>query len=564
MDYNTIKMNTFAWRRLLLALCALGLIEVVAMIAMQLHAGNPGFSAAPTGVPFVRRVVVDDAGAATAAGLRTGDLLDVRRLRPAARLRLGDQARAGEPIVIPVDRAGRALSFAVVPQIAPISWDNWLYYATQLWTILFCALLAWRRSESREVRLLTLFLLVVVVLGQSNWLTPRPQFDATALAIERAFLWGGFLLIVVYAETFGRPVSTFRRALSWFAALGIAFTVALAEWRIVGWWAGFVDPFAAMPGRRVLLLVGCLLTLFAAVGAARGAERTRVLWATAALAPVMMWAALADAIPALASTYGVGTNILFILIPVVLTYSLLNRRLVDIGFIVNRAAIFTTISIVLVGTFVLVESLLTDWLRGASHTTNVLFSAGLALVLGFSVRWVHGRIDRFVDEVFFKKRHDDEQAIRAFANDAPYITEASILIERVRTVLEAHTDAKSVSIVLDDGGRYGGVGENDPAIVRLRSTHKPVDLHELSSQLAGEIAFPMVARGHLVGAVVLDARGSGEAYAPDEAAAIAHLAHSAGYGLDVLASSSHQNGELLSAINALRSELANRNSQHFD
>lgn len=543
------------WRRRLLALCALGFIEVVAMVWMQLHAGDPGFAAARTGVPDVRRIIVEPKGAAEAAGLLTGDLLHVRQLSPAVRFRLGDQARAGEPMVIPVDRAGRALTFTIVPRTATISWDSWLYYGTQIWTILFCTLLAWRRAESTEVRLLTLFLLVVVILGQSNWLTRSSHFDATALAIQRAILWGGFFLIVLYANTFGRPISTFRRALTWLAAIGIVFTVAVAEWRIIGWWVGFVDPFSGMPGRRVLLFMGCLLTLLAAVGAARGAERTRVLWATVALAPVTVWAALADAIPFLAPTYGTVTNVLFLFIPVALTYSLLNRRLVDLGFIVNRAAIFTVVSVVLVGAFVLVEFLLTDWLRDTSHTTNVLFSAGLALVLGFSVRYVHTRIDRFVDEVFFRKRHDDEQAIRAFANDAPYITDASILIERARSVLEGHTNAKSVSIVLDDGGRYGGVGENDPAIVRLRSTHKPVDLHEVSSQLVGEVAFPMVARGHLVGAIVLDARRSGEAYAPDESAAIAHLAHNVGYGLDVLTASTHQNGELLNAINALRVEL---------
>jgi hypothetical protein len=46
----------------------------------------------------------------------------------------------------------------------------------------------------------------------------------------------------------------------------------------------------------------------------------------------------------------------------------------------------------------------------------------------------------------------------------------------------------------------------------------------------------------LVGAIVLGARQAGEAYARDDSAAIA--------------SSTHQNGELLSAINALRADLA--------
>jgi hypothetical protein len=269
----------------------------------------------------------------------------------------------------------------------------------------------------------------------------------------------------------------------------------------------------------------------------------------------MVWAGLVDSIPALAPVYGVVIDALFLLIPIVLTYSLLSRRLIDFEFIVNRAAIFAAVSFILVGAFLLVETLLSDWLRNESHATNVLFSAGLALALGFSMRFVHGRVDRFVDDVFFKKRRDDEAAIAAFTVDAPYITDVAALLERTKSVLENHTNAKSVILVLDDAGRYGGAGENDPAIVRLRATHRPVDLHEVPSQLPGELAFPMVARGHLVGAIVLDARRSGEAYAPDETAAIAQLANSVGYGVDVLSSSVHRNGELLAAIDALRAEV---------
>jgi hypothetical protein len=542
------------WRRWLLILCALALVATGAMFWMERGAAALGFAIRPTGVPHVGRIVVAPGGAAESSGLRTGDLVDTRLLAPGARFRLSESPRSGEPITVPVARAGVAMSFIVIPRPRPTSWDSWLFYATQLWVTGFCAVLAWRRSDSGEARILMLLLLFAVVIGQFTWLTPNVVFDAVTTALDRAVLWGSFLLLIAYANLFGRPISTFRRVLTYVAVLSVGFTVTVAVWRVLAVWQGYLDPHAFVPGRRTVMLVSCLCVLVAAIVAARGPERTRVLWATASFAPVMLWASLADTIPALAANYNTVTNALFILIPIVLTYSLLSRRLIDFEFIVNRAAIFTVVSIILVGAFFLIESLLSDWLRSESHTTNVLFGALLALALGFSMRFVHTRVDRFVDEVFFKKRHDDEAAIAAFAGDAPYVTDASTLIERTKLVLEKHTDAKSVTVVLDDDGRYGGAGENDPAIVRLRATHKPVDLHEVPSQLPGELAFPMVARGHLVGAIVLDARRSGESYAPDESAAIAQLANSVGYGLDVLSSSAHRNGELLSAIEALRAE----------
>jgi hypothetical protein len=231
----------------------------------------------------------------------------------------------------------------------------------------------------------------------------------------------------------------------------------------------------------------------------------------------------------------------------------LNRRLVDIGFIINRAAIFTGVSIVVLGAFVLLESLFSDWFRDANHTTNVLVNAGLALSLGFSVHFLHARIDRVVDNIFFRKRHEDEQAIRAFAHEAPFITDRATLLQRSIAVLERHTDTASVAVVLDDGdGRFAAIDdnepaidENDPAIVRLRATHKTTDLHDLGSQLHGDLAFPIVSRGRFLGAVVLGARRSGEAYAPDESHAISTLAHSLGSALDVLSAS---NGESQNAI----------------
>jgi hypothetical protein len=311
------------------------------------------------------------------------------------------------------------------------------------------------------------------------------------------------------------------------------------------------DPLARLLEGGGILAV--LLSLLAALAASRGAERARLLWALAAVLPPLIWIfivlAAGERLPI--AVFATISALWWFAMPAILSYSLLNRRLFDIGFVFNRAAVFTGVSVILLGAFVLVEWLLTDWLGTAGHATNVLLSGGVALALGLSIRFVHGRVDRVVDRVFFRKRHEDEDALRTFSREAPYITDPDILVRRATETLNRHTNATSVDIAL----RYD---ENDPAILRLRANPHALDLHGLETSLHGEVAFPMTARGQLLGVVVLGARRSGETYAPDETSAISELAASMGAALDVLAT---RNGKgtvddhLVASIEALREEL---------
>jgi len=143
-----------------------------------------------------------------------------------------------------------------------------------------------------------------------------------------------------------------------------------------------------------------------------------------------------------------------------------------------------------------------------------------------------------VDRVFFRKRHDDEAALRRFAHESAYITDREIL---------RNVDATYVS---GSNGERKSVGENDPGIVALRAWSKPVDLARLpDSEIRGEFAFPMISRGALVGALVCGPKRDGEAYAPDESDALLALAHGVGTALDTL--SLRGDGEAASLQEAL-------------
>lgn len=352
----------------------------------------------------------------------------------------------------------------------------------------------------------------------------------------------------------------------------LTYIVVAASYRIVGvavLWTGSADPlgasfdgFAAQIVQYVLPYLLPLLCLVAAISAARGRERARVVWASSTLGTfftIRMGVIIMEIfLPGFATQHGhrflqIVINVAVLVAPIGLTYSVLSRRLLDIGFAFNRAVVFSGVSIVTLGTFVFVEWLLNEWLRGASPSTNIIVSALFALALGLSVRFIHLRVEHVADRVLFRKRHEDEQALRIFTHEAAYISDKDTLLKRAADVLDLHVGALSVDMALNDGnGRYGTVGEDDPAIVRLRAKHEILDLHAVATELRGEFAYHMVARGRLLGALVLGPKRSGESYAPDESSAIAQLALGVAAALYVLSNTREESQTaILNAVQEL-------------
>ncbi len=535
-----ISLSATAWRRLLLALCFLSIFVTGYGMWLTGRFGDTGIS--------LRRLtgaaVVAPGSPAARAGLRTGDIVDLRLLPDAARYRWTDPIPVGVAAEVPVRHGSRASIVRVVATPISIPFTFWLALFGELWMVLFATLLAWRRSELPEARVLVLFFAEMPLLQvlENGGYTPWPQLDFAVNAVGSLFD-PAVALLAVYAMLFRTKHSGLRRVLAYtaytIACLGMLHALAVR----VGYWFGLpgllgLAPIGTGETLQSLTFLVSYLCLLATVWQAEGVQRTRTAWIAACIGPYCIFTFLVwelAAFGAFNATLRAVLDVFIFFAPVGLWISLLNRRLFDIGFAINRAVVFTGVSVVIVGIFVLVEWAFSEWFSSASHTTNLAVSAALALALGLSVRAIHSRVDRVLDTVFFRKRHEDEQAIRTLAREAAYVTDPHILLSRIVTVLEEHADASSAQVLLDDDtGHYGGVSENDPAIVRLRATREPLDLGDVHSAIAGEFAYPMLARGRLVGALVLGLKRSGEAYAPDESDAIMQLAHDAGAALDVL------------------------------
>ena len=249
----------------------------------------------------------------------------------------------------------------------------------------------------------------------------------------------------------------------------------------------------------------------------------------------------------------------------IVTYALLKRRVLDFEFVLSRALVVATVSLIVVASFVLLEWLLGSVLADVSHATGLIANAGLALALGLSLNAIHKRVDLLVDSVLFRKRHEDERALLAFAREAGYVTDANALLDQTIAKIQHHTDARSATVLLDGSSTYSTtrsfgegpeqVSENDGAILAMKTWHKPIDPHHYETALRGALALPMLTRGRLLGVLLLGERTGGEAYAPNEVEALSIFAHGVGSALDALSSNGKSREPVQDTLELILNEL---------
>ncbi len=514
------------------------------------------------GPPYTAEVLSIDPGRASdRAGLRRGDRFDIRAEDLVGRfnvLSTSAQPLSGEPIRLSVTRNTQNLSVTVVP--LPIDLrrrpDEIVAPIAVLWLVLFASIIAWRRAYVPGNLLLSAVLLLTAIVSGA----PSHGFAApwawvyVALAICFVAAPLGVATWAAYASGFARPLSPSRRVAQWtcYALVTAAMAVGIAQ--LLGAATLWVDPVGLW--LRPIWTLPMVAAIFAALGCSilaiaqcRGIDRQRAAWSLVPLPFVylafqaLLFANFTSSSYAVYVGFACLYSAITFIAPLSLTYAAVNRSLIDIGFVLNRTLVFAIVSAIVVGVFVLAEWAASEWFVSASHTSSVVIGMLVALTLGLSMRYIHKYVDRFVDRVFFHKRHLDEAALRAFAHEASYITDRSLLLERSIQTVREHTDTNDVAILLrGHAGSYReysngrpAVSENDSAVVALRAWGKPLDLHDISgSQVLGAIAFPMMARGVLLGAVVCGPKTSGESFAPDEVDALVALAHGLGVALDSL------------------------------
>jgi hypothetical protein len=519
---------------------------------------------------------VDRTSPAGHAGLSVGDLIDERDISVRERWLLRGAREdwvmpANERVTYPVHRGAmvKTISFVTRRHIESLAFTDWVNAVGGLWSIVLAAILAARRPDVRQARFLSLLVVSLFGFGSLNgsFVTGSVFIDIPLAMLAGAIIFGGpTVSLALLASTYARPLSALRKVL-----LGAAIFFAAAHFIgtyvifVVGWYvlALPLEWLRQIPTPS-LGLAAALCALIAAATAAHGAERNRVLWILLSVGPYSLWLVIIGFIFASQSVenaISTVSNVAIVSIPIALTYAVLSRKCVDVGYVLNRTLVFGAISAVVIAVFIIVEYALDALLTNVSHTTSFAIGMVIALGLGLSMRLVHRRVERAVDLVFFRKRHEDEAALRQFAREAPFITDIDTLFERTKREIIAHAGATTVETLVRAGGRYvteGGdsIDENDPAVLTMRASHGPVEIHRCATNLRGECAFPMTSRGDVVGILVCGTKSDGQAYAPDESSTLITVAQAVGSVLGSLLDRSDGMGEVLAELRAIRALLS--------
>lgn len=513
----------------------------------------------------------------------TGRVLDVASGSPARRagIRIGDEIPFGDTdgavLLHPLPNERLSLAYArdgverrtsmTAQAKAPYAWTipDAIRLAIALCLMAFSLAVIARAWNTKHGPIIATILASIVLNAAADRLpivarsgTAAQLLVANYTLARLAFTFGEAMLAVLLYQIV-EPPSRVLRALSYASLVLCAVSTICAGLVFASSLAGRADPFVTMVfGYWISLQATIAVALAALVVAlydARGESRQRVRWLFWAFAPFFLTVSLTTGVyfipasaaymavhPQQALVYQTLDRLLALSLPAGLFFGVLLRRVLDLGFVLNRVAVYSALSIVLLAIFVLFEYGISKLFLDTSRTGSLLIQLGIALAIGLSARYLHGIVDRIVDRMLFAKRHADESALRRFSQETEAYTSAAALLDRAIEVLTEHSEARGAGIYMATDGRVELVrssnadfpataGLDDPLLVKLRRWNEPVDTAEVKTVIPDGMAFPMNARGKFIGTLVCEKKRDESTFDPDERASLLEVARSVGIAL---------------------------------
>jgi len=538
-------------RRVLIA--AVVTILAASMLAVQLTSlpreAGPGPTFAPAGSCALTVLSIADARAGTL--VQSGDVIELDRMTPADRvLATHDSSAVGDAIGMTVLRAGRASRIVqLVATREPVS--HWApSVAVKFVMVLVGVFLLWRGRDAASLHygIASAFFAIALLPISDALLSPqgRNLYEALAQIFAGISAYALYLTFEDFARgTIGEKVLSACRAVVGAAAL--LFIANAVDFSIGRAASGCFVPalyFLRYPSLMVALavMVGVLTTTFVK---ATGLQRQRVRWVfwstIVGFSGVVTWLI----VPSLRAA--VLTSVI---ITIGYAYAILRHRVIDVGFVINRAIVFTIVTSAVFAIFALVSTFVEKMTLPADE--SVVVQSIVALALAFFFDFGYKRVENVIDRMFFREKHDAEIALVRFTDEARYIRSSSALVERASSVLRESLRTAAVGVYREHGDAFRNVaesgvpsfprtvGRDDPVLARLSATLRDVDLGDVCGSLGSDgYAFALATQSRLTGALVIRGRDDAESYDPEERALVRALAREVASALQAIAASDH-------------------------
>ncbi|MBV8725866.1 MAG: hypothetical protein JO078_07445 [Candidatus Eremiobacteraeota bacterium] len=558
-----------------LAVVAIGtVIMVLVFVVVENNSWHIGYY--PIVFPENSNQIQVVGGAQHTGGLQTGDRINLQALTPQQRFSLVGGSPSQSQITVQAFRDGRPFQATLTASSvdkssrAQITRDVGIplsfFFSLALASTLFIV-------RPRPITL-AFYLYTMLMLIKTNQtpldLAPWPINVASDLAIQVVYPLAQLMILIFAHRLYGRP----SRAWPWFfgTALGLSLlgfiiwvdpTVWIAYQRF-----GFPGPMQALMSLVDIALLTVVLAALAYI--ASGAtllDRHRVTWVIAgiSLAPILD---LTWAVTNLLYTLIGSTSVALLWLEhwtdalgpwfgligsVFVVYGFLSERVIDFRFVIGRAAVYGSITAVLLLLFGILEW----WAEQVFESTRpaIYLSLFAALFIGFSLNAIHGRVEDFLNSFFFREQRRAEEALRrasrALANTSSEKTIVEFLVQEPVRVLGLGSAALFLAksqgepfVRTADRGWNNREAESidaeDPLIVELRAELGTIVLDDQlrpdsilpSGTKAPSLVVPLIMRGNVFGFVFYGARSTGLPLTADERNLIESIARSGAAAFD--------------------------------
>ncbi len=147
-----------------------------------------------------------------------------------------------------------------------------------------------------------------------------------------------------------------------------------------------------------------------------------------------------------------------IFIPLSIALAILKHRLMNINLVLNRSIVYSTLTVFMVGAYLLVVELLRDLLVNTGLVGRKAVSIGAAVLVAAVFQPARHRIQQAVDKTFFRKRYDYRKAVLNFTARAQKIMDpdhlAAQFAEAVTGVLPLEKLGVAVCEPTGEGPRF--------------------------------------------------------------------------------------------------------------
>ncbi len=220
----------------------------------------------------------------------------------------------------------------------------------------------------------------------------------------------------------------------------------------------------------------------------------------------------------------------FLLIPLTIGFAILRYKLWDIDLIINRTLVYATLTVSIVGLYILVVVSLGTLLRGQGNLFISLLATGLIAVLFQPLRF---RLQQGVNRLMFGERDNPYQVISHLGQrlETTLVPEA-VLPMIVETVTQA-LKLPYAAITLKQGDEFIIVASHgtEPGYIsrNVGAGLAPARLAEiLSGGQVTLLTLPLVYQAEAIGQLLLAPRTRGESFTPADRRLLDDLARQAG------------------------------------